>query len=98
MTNVLIEAGQTYTVTFWARSLLSDAYLTDMQQGIYRNGTHERATLEAAIVTQFGELATLEADVSPRTNRLNGECILFDDGFAVWIDGEYCVAPLVQAY
>ena len=95
LTDTAIEAGKTYTVTLWARSLLSDAYVEDLlgPNGDWPSGNSARAEADIQLYSEAGTLlGSATVDVQPEPLTGDAATVPADDGCNVWVDGDYRVA------
>ena len=90
-TDLVIEAGKTYTLTLWARSIYDDDHTKALlgPEDDYPQGNPARAEATAVLFTQGKVLAEKSVDVSPVAIRGAPEEYSNDDGGNVWIDGGY---------
>ena len=94
ITDVTIEAGKTYTLVVWTRSLLSDSYVEDLlnPSGDWPSGTSAKAMAEIQSFSNDEILASITVDVNPKPLSGAPATIPADDGCNVWIDDEYRMA------
>lgn len=94
LTDTTVEAGKTYTVTLWTRSLLSDAYVEDLlsPSGDWPSGNSTRAEAAIELYNQMGTLDSITIDVQAKPLTGDAARVPADDGCNVWIDGDYRVA------
>lgn len=91
ITDHSIEAGKTYTVTAWARSIYTQTHIKSLQANSLRFpwGNAALATAQVELLAGSSPIVTIQTDVSPV--QLSGVPRFYpnDDGGNVWIDGGY---------
>jgi hypothetical protein len=93
VTDIIIEAGRSYVLTLWARSVYSDehtrALRRDSQEGSrYDRGNPARAVATVQLLAGREVLGEASEDVSPRALSGAPEKYASDDGANIWIDGD----------
>lgn len=94
ITDVTIEAGKTYTLKVWTRSLLSDNYLEDLfnPSGEWPSETNATTIAKVELFAGSASLASASQQVNPKALSGAPATTPADDGCNVWIDGNYRMA------
>ena len=90
-TEITVEAGKTYTLTLWARSIFSDKHTESLMgsDDDFPDGNPARVRANVELLAGSIVVAGAEVDVSPVTIRGAPEKFSNDDGGNIWVDGGY---------